>query len=103
VPGHPPSGRLLGLIRRAAGHPCQDWKAFEPLIGHTPSVRQRASFGRLGRLKPAQIADLLEDASRTEGEEILDVVHADPELEADVFEELDPDIAQPPVRRQVRR
>jgi Mg/Co/Ni transporter MgtE len=47
----------------------------------------------VGRLKPAQIADLLEDASRTEGGEILDAVHADPELEADVFEELDPDIA----------
>lgn len=85
--------RLFGLIRRTAGHPCQDWKAFEPLIGHSPSVRARASFGRVVRLKPAQIADLLEDASRTEGEEILDVVHADPELEADVFEELDPDIA----------
>jgi CBS domain-containing protein len=85
--------RLLGLIRSTAGHPCQDWKAFEPLIGHTPSVRARAGFGRVGRLKPAQIADLLEDASRTEGEEILEVVHADPELEADVFEELDPDIA----------
>jgi CBS domain-containing protein len=85
--------RLLGLMRSSAGHPCQDWKAFEPLIGHTPSVRARAGFGRVGRLKPAQIADLLEDASRTEGEEILDVVHADPELEADVFEELDPDLA----------
>jgi hypothetical protein len=85
--------RLFGLIRPTAGHPCQDWKAFEPLIGHTPSVTARASFGRVGKLKPAQIADLLEDASRTEGEEILDVVHADPELEADVFEELDPDIA----------
>ncbi|HEY6625028.1 MAG TPA: CBS domain-containing protein [Acidimicrobiales bacterium] len=85
--------RLFGLIRTAAGHPCQDWKAFEPLIGHTPSVRSRATFGRVVKLKPAQIADLLEDASHTEGEEILDVVHADPELEADVFEELDPDIA----------
>ena len=85
--------RLFGLIRPTAGHPCQDWKAFEPLIGHTPSVTARASFGRVGKLKPAQIADLLEDASRTEGEEILEVVHADPELEADVFEELDPDIA----------
>lgn len=85
--------RLFGLVRRAAGHPCQDWKAFEPLIGHTPSVRVRSTFGRVRRLKPAQIADLLEDASRQEGEEILDVVHADPELEADVFEELDPDIA----------
>jgi CBS domain-containing protein len=85
--------RLFGLIPAAAGHPCRDWKAFEPLIGHTPSVRVRATFGRVRRLKPAQIADLLEDASRREGEEILDVVHADPELEADVFEELDPDIA----------
>ncbi len=85
--------RLLGLIRRSQGHPCQDWKAFEPLIGHTPSSRIRSGFGRVVKLKPAQIADLLEDASRTEGEEILDVVHTDPELEADVFEELDPDIA----------
>jgi CBS domain-containing protein len=85
--------RFFGLIRKTGGHPCQDWKAFEPLIGHTASVRSRASFGRVRRLKPAQIADLLEDASRQEGEEILDVVHSDPELEADVFEELDPDIA----------
>jgi CBS domain-containing protein len=85
--------RLLGLIRRSQGHPCQDWKAFEPLVGHTPSSRIRSSFGRVVKLKPAQIADLLEDASRTEGEEILDVVHTDPELEADVFEELDPDLA----------
>ena len=85
--------RLLGLIRTAGAHPCQDWKAFEPLIGHTPSVRSRAGFGRVVKLKPAQIADLLEDASHTEGEEILDVVHTDPELEADVFEELDPDLA----------
>jgi CBS domain-containing protein len=85
--------RLFGLIRMTGGRACQDWKAFEPLIGHTPSVRARASFGRVVKLKPAQIADLLEDASHTEGEEILDVVHSDPELEADVFEELDPDIA----------
>jgi CBS domain-containing protein len=85
--------RLLGLIRRASGHPCKDWKAFEPLVGHTPTVRARTAFGRVGRLKPAQIADLLEDASRKEGSEILGAVHADPELEADVFEELDPDFA----------
>lgn len=85
--------RFFGLIRATAGHPCQEWKAFEPLIGHAASVRARAAFGRVHRLKPAQIADLLEDANAKEGEEILDVVHTDPELEADVFEELDPDIA----------
>lgn len=85
--------RLFGLIRSTGGHPCKDWKAFEALIGHAPSVSTRGVFGRLRRLKPAQIADLLEDASDEEGEEILDAVHADPELEANVFEELDPDFA----------
>ena len=85
--------RFFGLIHRSGGHPCRDWKAVEPLIGHRPSALLRAPFGRLRRLKPAQIADLLEDASRQEGDEILEVVHSDPELEADVFEELEPDIA----------
>ncbi len=85
--------RLFGLIPSSGGHPCKDWKSFEALIGHAPSVASRGVFGRLRRLKPAQIADLLEDASDEEGEEILDAVHADPELEADVFEELDPDFA----------
>jgi Mg/Co/Ni transporter MgtE len=45
------------------------------------------------RLKPAQIADLLEEASKKEETEILGRVHDDPELEADVFEELDEDRA----------
>jgi len=73
----------------AAG--CRDWKAFEALIGHAPSALVRAPIGRLRRLKPPQIADLLEDASRAEQHELLDHVHTDPELEADVFEELDDD------------
>jgi CBS domain-containing protein len=67
----------------------RDWKAFEALIGHQPTVLQRSRAGRLRRLKPAQIADLLEDASRAEQSELLQQVHVDPELEADVFEELD--------------
>ena len=71
----------------------RDWKAFEPLNGHTGSAVLRGPFGRIRRLKPAQIADLLEDASKEEETEILGQVHADPELEADVFEELDEDLA----------
>jgi len=69
------------------------WAAFEPLIGHSGSQLLRGPFARIRRLKPAQIADLLEEASREEGSEILGQVHADPELEADVFEELDDDLA----------
>ena len=39
-------------------------------------------------MHPAQIADLVEAASHEEGEEILEAVGQDKELEADVFEEL---------------
>ena len=49
----------------------------------------RGPFARIRRLKPAQIADLLESASAEEETEILGRVRADPQLEADVFEELD--------------
>ena len=48
-------------------------------------------FGKLAQLHPAQIADLVEAASHDEGEEIIRAVGADRELEADVFEELDPE------------
>ncbi|MEY9964166.1 CBS domain-containing protein [Streptacidiphilus sp. MAP12-16] len=88
---HPHRPRVFGLVGGQAQQQWRDWKSFEPLIGHARSAHVRGPFGRLGRLKAADIADLLEDANRTESHEILETVHADPELEADVFEELEPD------------
>ena len=88
--------RLFGLL--GPGDPggagvFRDWHDFEWLIGHAGSALLRGPFARIRRLKPAQIADLLEEASKEEETEILGRVHADPELEADVFEELDEDLA----------
>jgi len=91
--------RSRRLLRRGFGHgggrdhAFREWANFEPLIGHSGSALLRGPFGRIRRLKPAQIADLLENASKDEETEILGQVHADPELEADVFEELDEDLA----------
>ena len=79
------------LRRRAAVRPFLDWANVEPFVGHVPTARLRMTFGRLSKLHPAQIADLVEAASHEEGEEIIGAVGADRELEADVFEELDPE------------
>jgi MgtE intracellular N domain/CBS domain len=90
-------GWLSALFGRGGAesdpHQFREWSRFEPLIGHTGSLTTRGPLGRIRRLKPAQIADLIEDASQEEETEILGQVHADPELEADVFEELDEDQA----------
>ena len=66
-----------------------DWAGVEPFTGHVPTVRLKVPHPKLVRLHPAQIADLVEAAATAEGEEILDAVHDDPELEADLFEELE--------------
>jgi CBS domain-containing protein/sporulation protein YlmC with PRC-barrel domain len=94
VDTHRRSRWLLGTRRGDRGdHAFREWAKFEPLIGHTGSALLRGPFARIRRLKPAQIADLIENASKEEETEILGRVHVDPELEADVFEELDEDLA----------
>jgi Mg/Co/Ni transporter MgtE len=65
----------------------------EALIGHDISLPSHSRLGGLRRLKPAQLADLIEEACHGEQRELLSRVHANPDLEADVFEELDEDQA----------
>jgi hypothetical protein len=66
-----------------------DWAGVEPFVAHVPTARLRIPYRKLKKLHPAQIADLVEAASHEEGEEIIEAVGQDRELEADVFEELD--------------
>ena len=80
--------------RRFRGHDTEHrqfipWSDIEPFLGHVPTSRLKLAARRLRGLHPAQIADLVEAASHEEGEEILEAVGEDKELEADVFEELD--------------
>ena len=83
--------RWLSLGPRHSAHPPRDWKDFEPLIGHAESAQVRMASGRIPELKAAQIADIIEEATEHEQDELLAQVHENPELEADVFEELDED------------
>ena len=72
-------------------HPTRDWHAFLLLTGNPTSLKSRFAANRIRQLKPAQLADIIEAASTEEQDLLLAQVHADPELEADVFEELDED------------
>ncbi len=90
-----PRGGLRRLLPKAVGGRIAtgdflDWASVEPFSGEVPAVRLRVLHPRLARLHPAEIADLVEAASHDEGREIIEAVGADAELEADVFEELDP-------------
>ena len=90
-----PRGGLRRLLPKGLGSHIAtgeflDWAGVEPFVGHVPTVRLRVPHPKLAKLHPAQIADLVEAASRREGEEIIQAVGDDDrELEADVFEELD--------------
>ena len=82
------------MPRKFRGHDTEHrqfvpWRDVEPFVGHVPTSRLKLAARRIVRLHPAQIADLVEAASHEEGEEILEAVGQDKELEADVFEELD--------------
>jgi CBS domain-containing protein len=90
-----PRARLRRLLPRQMREHAENhdrfvaWSQLEPFVAHVPSSRLRLAYRRLARLHPAQIADLVEAASHDEGEEILEAVGHDKELEADIFQELD--------------
>jgi MgtE intracellular N domain/CBS domain len=89
-----PRGGLRRLLPRPLGKRIAtgeflDWASVEPFAGDVPAVRLRVFHTKLAKLHPAQIADLVEAASHDEGEEIIQALGQDRELEADVFEELD--------------
>ena len=91
---HSSSAQLRRLLprpfkRTVADRPFLDWTDLEPFVGHVPTARLRFSHRKLANLHPAEIADLVEAASHDEGEELIEAVGQDRELEADVFEELD--------------
>jgi len=65
-----------------------DWASLEPFTGHIPTITLRVPHPKLARLHPAELADLVEAAPHGQGEEIIAAVQHNPELEADLFEEL---------------
>jgi CBS domain-containing protein len=72
-------------------HPARDWCDFLLLTTDHAWPKLPRSISRIGRLKPAQIADIIERAPAKEQGVLLALVHEDPNLEANVFEELEDD------------
>lgn len=85
---HKNSWFSFGLMQK---HSVLDWKRFVLLTIPLDATKAQVAFNRIHRLKPAQLADLIESASPQEQQLILAQVHSDPDLEAHVFEEIDDD------------
>jgi CBS domain-containing protein len=89
-----PKSLLRRLLPRAIGPRAVgvgdflDWASAEPFTGHIPTIQLRVPHPKLARLHPAELADLVEAAPHSQGEEIIAAVQHNPELEADLFEEL---------------
>ena len=66
-----------------------DWATIRPFGSEVPNVRLRASHDELRRLRPGELADLLEDLGRDARQELL--ASLEPEKAADALEEMDPD------------
>jgi len=65
-----------------------DWAAIQP-FGGPGTIRLRGPNQELQRLRPAELADLLESLGRRERHALLEVL--EPEAAADALEEMEPD------------
>ena len=68
-----------------------DWAAIQPFgtpTGPTGDVKLRTPHNGLRRLRPGEVADLLEDLGRNARQELLSVL--EPEAAADALEEMEP-------------
>ena len=66
-----------------------DWAAIQPFGDGSGEVRLRTSHEGLRRLRPGELADLLEDLGRPARQELLAAL--EPERAADALEEMDPE------------
>ena len=66
-----------------------DWAAIQPFGSPSASVHLRTSHEGLQRLRPGELADLLEDLDRDQQRELLGALG--PEEAADALEEMDPE------------
>jgi hypothetical protein len=66
-----------------------DWAAIQPFAGKVSNVRLRSSHDGLQRLRPGELADLLEDLGRSARQQLL--ASLEPETAADALEEMDPE------------
>ncbi|MDE3205284.1 MAG: magnesium transporter [Acidobacteriota bacterium] len=66
-----------------------DWATIRPFGSEVPNVQMRYSHSDLRRLRPGELADLLEDLGRDARQELL--ASLEPERAADALEEMDPE------------
>jgi CBS domain-containing protein len=66
-----------------------DWSNIQPFAGEVRQVKLRSSNEGLHRLRPGELADLLEDLGRSGRQELL--ASLKPEMAADALEEMDPE------------
>jgi CBS domain-containing protein len=81
--------RLGPRSRRAKPTPAQviDWAQIQPFSGSVANVPLRAGHEGLHRMRPSELADLLEDLGRPARQELL--AQLEPEVAADAMEEMD--------------